>query len=351
MDAHDGGPNAPRKPGRTDAADPAQPSGPAKPSAPADSAAPAEAPDASDAPPAPTAPTVPPTPGAPRDTHTPGHTGTPALPSTLTGPDTSTGSDMSAAPDRLDRSVPPQSRSPWPSPVPPAAPTSAVGPVPALTPAPRPVIAALSLRYQIGAALTVAVVAVVVVVHLGMVFLHVAPANTVTKQHGKAIEEWVYPEFEQNWKLFAPNPLQQNIAVQVRAQVRSAAGVSSTTGWYDLSAEDGRSIDGNLVPSHTQQNELRRSLDFYLATHDADNRPAGLRGSLAEQYLRRIVVLRLGRDDAAGAGGAVARVQVRSVTTNVPPPDWSDEQVSPTPVYRVLPWWSVPADEARGGVR
>ncbi|MER7924117.1 DUF5819 family protein [Streptomyces sp. NPDC096057] len=212
-------------------------------------------------------------------------------------------------------------------------------------------VSALSLRYQVAAALAVAVVAVGALVHLGMVFLHVAPSNTVTKQHGKAIDEWIYPEFEQNWKLFAPNPLQQNIEVQVRADVRSADGSTRTTGWYDLSAEDGAAIDGNLLPSHTEQNELRRAWDFLTATHDNANRPIGLRGTLAETYLRRIVVLRLGRDDAAGKGGVVQRVQIRSRTTNVPPPEWSDEQVSTTPQYRLLPWWPVPADEAAGGVR
>ena len=212
-------------------------------------------------------------------------------------------------------------------------------------------VAALSLRYQVGAALAVAVVAVAALVHLGMVFLHVAPSNTVTKQHGKAIDEWIYPEFEQNWKLFAPNPLQQNIEVQVRADVRTADGTTRTTGWYDLSAEDGAVIDGNPLPSHTEQNELRRAWDFLTATHDSANRPVGLRGTLAETYLRRIVVLRLDRDDAAGAGGVVQRVQVRSRTTNVPPPEWSDEQVSTTPQYRLLPWWPVPPDEAAGGIR
>ncbi|OIJ69527.1 hypothetical protein WN71_001180 [Streptomyces mangrovisoli] len=217
--------------------------------------------------------------------------------------------------------------------------------------APRTTLAALSLPYQVGAALALAVVAVVACVHLGMVFLHVAPANTVTKQHGEAIDDWVYPEFEQNWKLFAPNPLQQNIDVQVRADVRTEDGASRTTGWYDLSAEDGRAIDGNPLPSHTRQNELRRAWDFFLGTHDGANHPVGLRGDLSEQYLRRIAVLRLGRDDAAGPGGTVERVQFRSVTTNVPPPKWSDEQISTTPVYRELPWWSVPSDEAAGGVR
>jgi hypothetical protein len=204
-------------------------------------------------------------------------------------------------------------------------------------------ITALPPRYQTGVALVLAVVAAVVCVHLGMSFLHVAPANIVTKQHGQAIDDWIYPEFEQNWKLFAPNPLQQNIAVQVRAEVRTGDGGTRTTGWYDLSAQDGRAIDGNLLPSHTQQNELRRAWDFLTATHGTDNRPVGLRGALSESYLRRIVVLRLDRADVAGPGGTVERVQVRSRTTNVPPPEWTRERVSDKPVYRVLPWWSVSA--------
>ncbi|MET7651729.1 DUF5819 family protein [Streptomyces sp. NPDC005486] len=211
-------------------------------------------------------------------------------------------------------------------------------------------VAALSPRYQVGAALALAVVAVSVCVHVGMVFLHVAPSNTVTKGHGKAIDDWIYPEFEQNWKLFAPNPLQQNIAVQVRAQVRGADGGSRTTGWYDLSAQDGRAIDGNLLPSHTQQNELRRAWDFFTATHDSDNRPVGIRGALSETYLRRIVVLRLERG-GTGDGGVIERIQVRSQTTNVTPPKWSTEKVSMSPVYRELSWWSVPDGGTEGGTR
>ncbi|MER7223981.1 DUF5819 family protein [Streptomyces rubradiris] len=218
-------------------------------------------------------------------------------------------------------------------------------------PGPRTGVAALSPCYQVVAALALAVVAVGACVHLLMVFLTLTPSNTVTKRHGEAIEDWVYPEFEQNWKLFAPNPLQQNIAVQVRAEVRMPDGGLLTTGWTDLSAQDGAAIDGNPAPSHTQQNELRRAWDFFAGTHGADNRAIGMRGSLSEQYLRRIVVMRLYRSDPASREGVIQRVQVRSRTTNVQPPPWSRERVSDKPVYRLLPWWSVTSDEAAGGVR
>ena len=324
MDANDGGSNAPEESGRTPASD--------------------EGPGTPVAPEGPRPPVVP--------------EGSPP-PATPEGPHTAAASGWPHVPAQQPPHPPPSEPEAQPRPEPQLQPQPSYGPTdPADAPATVPAhpdarigVAALSLRYQVGAALAVAVVAVAALVHLGMVFLHVAPSNTVTKQHGKAIDEWIYPEFEQNWKLFAPNPLQQNIEVQVRADVRGADGTTRTTGWYDLSAEDGAAIDGNLLPSHTEQNELRRAWDFLTATHDNANRPIGLRGTLAETYLRRIVVLRLGRDDAAGKGGAVQRVQVRSRTTNVPPPEWSDEQVSTTPQYRLLPWWPVPADEAAGGVR
>lgn len=218
-------------------------------------------------------------------------------------------------------------------------------------PTPRAGLAALSPRYRLVAGAVLAVLAAVAAVHLGMVFLSLAPANTVSKRHVEAVEGWVYPEFEQNWKLFAPNPLQQNVAVQVRAQVRGGDGELRTTGWTDLSAEDGAAIDGNLLPSHTQQNELRRAWDFLGTTHGTDNRPVGVRGALSEQYVRRIVVLRLRRDEGLDHAGTVERVQVRSRTVNVTPPEWSREKVSLNPAYRVLPWWTVTGDETEAGAR
>nr|WSW68136.1 DUF5819 family protein [Streptomyces sp. NBC_00995] len=210
---------------------------------------------------------------------------------------------------------------------------------------PRVGMAGLSFPYQVVAAVALSVIGLIGCVQLAMVFLHVAPSNTLTKQHGEAVDQWVYPEFEQNWKLFAPNPLQQNIAVHVRAEI-SGPDKRRTTPWMSLSGEDGKAIRGNLLPSHVQQNELRRGWDFYLGSHDSQNRANGLRGRLSEQYIRRIVMLRLGEHDY---GGDVLRIQVRSETRSVAAPVWSGEKISTKPFYRVLPWWTVtPADLPEG---
>ncbi|NML52387.1 hypothetical protein HHL19_26710 [Streptomyces sp. R302] len=210
-------------------------------------------------------------------------------------------------------------------------------------------ILALSLPYQVVAAVALASVAVLACLHLAMVFLHVAPSNTVTKQHGQAVDDWIYPEFEQNWKLFAPNPLQQNVSVQVRAEVAGADGARRTTGWIDLTAQDVEDVRGSVFPSHTQQNQLRRAIDWYGNAHDDEGRPKGMRGRLSEEYMRRIVLTRIeGPGARADVGGTVERIQLRRTVTPVAAPHWSTEKRSTEPSSRLMPWWEITdADRSR----
>ncbi|MFF4099945.1 DUF5819 family protein [Streptomyces sp. NPDC001903] len=230
-----------------------------------------------------------------------------------------------------------------PEAVPPAdPPAAAAAPPPADRAAPvrAPGIAGLSAPYRVVTALALAAVGLAACAHLALVFLHVAPSNTVSKQHARTVDDWIYPEFEQNWKLFAPNPLQQNIAVEVRAEVRSGLGGELiSVDWRDLSAQDAAAIRHSLLPSHTRQNELRRAWDFFTGSHDEDNKPIGERGELSEQYLRRIALNRLAEDGAVRGG--IVRIQLRSVTRAVPAPPWSDEKTDTQTYYRELPWWTV----------
>ncbi|MFE3069075.1 DUF5819 family protein [Streptomyces sp. NPDC059247] len=208
-------------------------------------------------------------------------------------------------------------------------------------------IMALSLPYQVVLAVALAVTAVFACVHLAMVFLHVAPSNTLTKRHGQAVDDWIYPEFEQNWKLFAPNPLQQNVSVEARAEIATGDGTLRTSGWIDLTAQDTEAVRHNPMPSHTQQNELRRAIDFYFGTHTEDHRSQGTRGELSERYMRRIAVFRLDAlpslagTDGRGLSGEVRRVQLRAVSRPVPAPAWSTEKTDTAASYRDLPWWRV----------
>ncbi|MCQ4083217.1 DUF5819 family protein [Streptomyces sp. RB6PN25] len=205
-------------------------------------------------------------------------------------------------------------------------------------------LTSVSLTSRIVIALTVAAVIVGAAFHLGMVFLSIAPSNTLSQQYSTTINDYVYPEFEQNWKLFAPNPLQENDDVQARAEVLMPDGTSTTTGWVDLTALDQAQIVHNPFPSHTQQNELRRAWSFYTDSHDSQGHPVGLRGTLAQEYVLRIVAHRFGPHLN---GGTVQRIQVRSADTPVGSPPWSGDSngTSTATSYQPQPWWNVSSED------
>jgi hypothetical protein len=208
------------------------------------------------------------------------------------------------------------------------------------TEGPPPRVAALSVPSRIAVAVTVGAVLVGALFHLAMVFLHVAPSNTLSKEHATAVNDYIYPEFEQNWKLFAPDPLQQNIHVQARAEVRKPGGAVETTGWVDMTGMDVAAMRHDPIPSHTQQNELRRAWGYYSDNHDQQDQPTGSGGELSRQYLQRILEKRFG---PRLNGGDVVRIQARAATTSVPQPSWIAGNTATTPQYRVLPWWTVNA--------
>ncbi|MFD7733350.1 DUF5819 family protein [Kitasatospora phosalacinea] len=184
-----------------------------------------------------------------------------------------------------------------------------------------------------------------VLAFLGALFLHVAPANSVSKEYRAQVDWVVYPEFEQNWKLFAPDPLQRNVAVDARVQTVGADGTVVTGEWHGLTAEDWAAVRHDPAPSHLDQNLLRRAWDFYESTHGEGDVQAApdSRGQLAERYLERIALQRIGT-----GGGRVIQVQLRATVTAVAPPAWSPEQVDTAPHERELPWWPVREEDREG---
>ncbi|MCG6494691.1 DUF5819 family protein [Kitasatospora sp. A2-31] len=181
---------------------------------------------------------------------------------------------------------------------------------------------------------------------LGAVFLHVAPANTLSREYRDEVDGLVYPEFEQNWKLFAPNPLQQNVTLDARVRTVEPGGATRTHDWIGLTARDIAAIRGNPAPSHADQNLLRRAWDFYEGSHNAqDDSLTNPRGKLAEQYLKRIALQRIGR---TVEGDRILEIEFRVTTATVPPPDWSGEAAPPAPKVRELPWWPVNDEDHRG---
>lgn len=68
--------------------------------------------------------------------------------------------------------------------------------------------------------------------HFCMTALHVLPFNPITYKIGKIVDFYTYPLFNQNWQLFAPEPLSNTIFVYV--QVKDKHGEESK--WIDISS-------------------------------------------------------------------------------------------------------------------
>ncbi|MHA6761502.1 DUF5819 family protein [Streptacidiphilus sp. PAMC 29251] len=182
--------------------------------------------------------------------------------------------------------------------------------------------------------------------HLGTVFLSIAPGNPASQRYSTQINAHVYPEFEQNWQLFAPNPLQNNIAVQARVQTLTADGGRPQSGWTDLTAQDVAHVRGDLAPSHVDQNLLRRAWDYYSSWHSLPSEDSqGSGGPLSKEYLKRIALQRLGRD---WHGSPINQIQFRIATTPVAGPPWTGATRNPRTTYQTLTWWVVEDDDYTG---
>jgi hypothetical protein len=207
-------------------------------------------------------------------------------------------------------------------------------------------LGALSLPARLVISLAVGSLAAFTAWHLALVFLFVSPSNTVREENYEQVRGYIFPEFEQNWRLFAPNPLQRNEAVHVRAEIREPDGSTRVTDWIDLTAIDVGRIEHNPLPSHTTQNMLRRAFDFYTGAHDDEGNPVGQRGELSAAYVHRIALLRL--SDTMDVN-TVQRIQLRSAVTRVPAPDWRREEFDTGTSYEEMGWWVVTTRDLPNG--
>lgn len=197
-----------------------------------------------------------------------------------------------------------------------------------------------------GTGAAVALCLAVTVAHVILVFLYVAPPNSISKAYKQQVNAWVRPVFSQNWRLFAPNP--QSVNRQISARVRQTApdGTTQVSGWIDLSTIDDAAVKHSVFPSHTAQNMLRQAWNTYLRTHGSDNRPRSERAVMIERYLRNIAADRV----RAQRGGAFDSIQLRVITLPIAAPraagDFRPPAATSTRAQpRYLPWWKVASHE------
>ncbi|MEU9234410.1 DUF5819 family protein [Streptomyces subrutilus] len=178
--------------------------------------------------------------------------------------------------------------------------------------------------------------------HVLLVFLHVAPPNAVSQLYSRPINAWVYPLFEQNWRLFAPDPESVNRQISARVGRTTPEGTVELSDWFDLSAADRAAVKHQPFPSHTAQNMLRRAWSSYLEAFGTDDRPRSARAVMMQTYLANIAAERV----AAHRREPFDSLQLRVTTRPIGAPGTTTarhrEAVTAAPAdIRYLPWWKV----------
>ncbi|MGW1591011.1 DUF5819 family protein [Streptomyces sp. NPDC002386] len=193
-----------------------------------------------------------------------------------------------------------------------------------------------------GVGITVVLCLATALVHVALVFLQVAPPNPLSRQYSRQVDAWVFPLFEQNWRLFAPEPESVNRQISARTAHTTPDGTVQVSGWFDLTAVDTSAVRHDPFPSHTAQNMLRRAWTSYLETHGGDDRSRSQRALMIQEYLRNIAADRV----AAHRRGTFESIQLRVTGLPIAAPATVGGRrpgvAAPRPTdTRYLPWWKV----------
>lgn len=103
--------------------------------------------------------------------------------------------------------------------------------------------------------------------HFTMTFLYVAPINPISLDLNAQISYYMEPLFQQNWRLFAPNPVSEERGMLVRARIKQVDGNILETEFYDFTSplvEDIHSV--RLFPP--RRTRLVASIFQFLGFHD-----------------------------------------------------------------------------------
>ncbi|MEX2985714.1 DUF5819 family protein [Streptomyces sp. C36] len=72
--------------------------------------------------------------------------------------------------------------------------------------------------------------------HFSMTALYNTPFNPIKEKYGEEINSYMSPHFSQDWHLFAPNPVDTDSGVLIRAKKKGPGGSVLVTKWSDVTS-------------------------------------------------------------------------------------------------------------------
>ncbi|WP_157839215.1 DUF5819 family protein [Streptomyces flavidovirens] len=126
------------------------------------------------------------------------------------------------------------------------------------------------------------------------------------------------PEFEQGWRLYAPDPGMSRELVQARVRVAGVRG-TVTSRWIDVTALHRKAVRGRLFLGHAELERMNAAVDLYDGFTGPAGRPQGWQGRWAQRHLCRALLPWLA---PYAPPGRITQMQVRMLTSHLPAPPW-----------------------------
>lgn len=118
--------------------------------------------------------------------------------------------------------------------------------------------------------------------HFALTALYVLPLNPVKAKEGQLINGYMQPLFTQNWQLFAPDPLSNNIYVFLQAQYSNG----EESEWYDLSSESYKSNQERRISPNNRL--VRIGTSAFLQSMRKDETLEKLKGKISEEKIKAL---------------------------------------------------------------
>lgn len=114
------------------------------------------------------------------------------------------------------------------------------------------------------------------VAHFGLTIMHVGPISPLSQQLAPVTNAWINPFFNQNWELFAPDPVNTDMGLLVQAR---GPDVADEEAWVDISTPLLERKLHNPLPDHLHYVVTGSAHNFVAARQEVIDHP-----SVADQF-------------------------------------------------------------------
>lgn len=195
---------------------------------------------------------------------------------------------------------------------------------------------------------TCLVIGGLLILHFVMTFFYVAPRNLISGRADRAISSYMLPYFDQDWKLFAPEPVKTDPHILVRAKVVDVRHQERVTPWLDITNSELVRVRGHWFPDRVSRlsAKVAGNLSETAERHeqlvsDSEQQPVSLQETPRDKLDEAFAHVLATRAAHAQWGDEVTEVQIQ-LLGHIPPPlpfSAARDAGYPEIVQHDLPWW------------